>query len=216
MELYLQSPEFIWTPCVQLYVLIDWDPASPLLSPHLGSYTRALLVSQDRRHLFVFPWLEAHFNHKRATRKTNVVVSLTRSFAFRSDAQRSAKQKERKERELEHCAFNAEHMEDGGFPLQMVSLAHAQFAELLRMRTCSNFCTYTIGPTFAHAQFQSLRSAGWIFVHAHLAQFLCMRSWPNFCACTLGRAFVQALQLLHMRSWPNFCACTVGPTFVHA
>ncbi len=44
----------------------------------------------------------------------------------RSDAQRSAKQKERKERELEHCAFNAENMEDGGFPLQMVSFAHAQ------------------------------------------------------------------------------------------
>jgi hypothetical protein len=34
--------------------------------------------------------------------------------------------KEWKERELEHCAFNAEHMEDGGFPLQMVSFAHAQ------------------------------------------------------------------------------------------
>jgi hypothetical protein len=31
-------------------------PPSP--SPrHLGSYTRALLVSQDRRHLFVTPWL---------------------------------------------------------------------------------------------------------------------------------------------------------------
>jgi hypothetical protein len=25
--------------------------------PHLGSYTRALLFSQDRRHLFVTPWL---------------------------------------------------------------------------------------------------------------------------------------------------------------
>ncbi len=48
------------------------------------------------------------------------------AFVFRSDAQRSAKQKERKERELEHCSFNAEHMEDGGFPLQMVSFAHAQ------------------------------------------------------------------------------------------
>jgi hypothetical protein len=50
------------------------------------------------------------------------------AFVFRSDAQRSAKQKERKERELEHCAFNAEHMEDGGFPLQMVSFAHAHLA----------------------------------------------------------------------------------------
>ncbi len=32
-------------------VLFGWDPAPP----HLGSYTRALLVSQDRRHLFVTP-----------------------------------------------------------------------------------------------------------------------------------------------------------------
>jgi hypothetical protein len=29
----------------------------PSPPPHLGSYTRALLVSQDRRHLFVTPWL---------------------------------------------------------------------------------------------------------------------------------------------------------------
>jgi hypothetical protein len=27
----------------------------PPIPPHLGSYTRALLVSQDRRHLFVTP-----------------------------------------------------------------------------------------------------------------------------------------------------------------
>ncbi len=31
-------------------------PNLPLL-PHLGSSTRALLVSQDRRHLFLTPWL---------------------------------------------------------------------------------------------------------------------------------------------------------------
>ncbi len=30
----------------------------PPISPHLGSYTRALLVSQDKRHLFVTPWIE--------------------------------------------------------------------------------------------------------------------------------------------------------------
>jgi hypothetical protein len=38
--------------CVRLYSLAQ----TPLLPPppsHLGSYTRALLVSQDRRHLFV-------------------------------------------------------------------------------------------------------------------------------------------------------------------
>ncbi len=33
-------------------------PATPTPPPHLGSYTRALLVSQDRRHLFVTPWLQ--------------------------------------------------------------------------------------------------------------------------------------------------------------
>ncbi len=40
-------------------VLIGWDPAPP--PPHLGSYTRALYiwVSQDRRHLFVTPALDA-------------------------------------------------------------------------------------------------------------------------------------------------------------
>ncbi len=37
-------------------VLIGWDPGTPPLPPHLGSYTSALLVSQDRRHLFVTPW----------------------------------------------------------------------------------------------------------------------------------------------------------------
>ncbi len=37
-------------------VLIGWDAAPPLLYPHLGSYTRAQLVSQDRRHLFVTPF----------------------------------------------------------------------------------------------------------------------------------------------------------------
>ncbi len=38
-------------------VLIGWDHATP------PSYTRALLVSQDRRHLFVTPWSAAcrHF-----------------------------------------------------------------------------------------------------------------------------------------------------------
>jgi hypothetical protein len=39
-------------------VLIGWDPQLPPSRPHLGSYTSALLVGQDRRHLFVSPWLE--------------------------------------------------------------------------------------------------------------------------------------------------------------
>jgi hypothetical protein len=33
-----------------------WDPATAPLPPHLVPYTGALLVSKDRRHLFVTPW----------------------------------------------------------------------------------------------------------------------------------------------------------------
>ncbi len=51
MELDLQS--FIWAPCAQQYSLAE----TPQLPPHLGSDKRALLVSQDRRHLFVSPLL---------------------------------------------------------------------------------------------------------------------------------------------------------------
>ncbi len=36
-------------------VLIGWNPRTPAPPPHLGSYTRALLVSQDRRQDFVTP-----------------------------------------------------------------------------------------------------------------------------------------------------------------
>jgi hypothetical protein len=41
------------------HCLRGWDPATPPppVPLHLGSYTRALLVSLDRRHLFVTPWL---------------------------------------------------------------------------------------------------------------------------------------------------------------
>jgi hypothetical protein len=53
MELDLQS---LFRPNLQLFIaaLIGGDPANPppSLPPHLGSYTRALLVSQDRRNLF--------------------------------------------------------------------------------------------------------------------------------------------------------------------
>jgi hypothetical protein len=41
---------------VQLYSLAETPQPQPL-PPHLVSYTRALLVSQDRRHLFMTPWL---------------------------------------------------------------------------------------------------------------------------------------------------------------
>ncbi len=38
-----------------LYAAVE-TPLLPPLPPHLGSHSRALLVSQDRRHLFVTPW----------------------------------------------------------------------------------------------------------------------------------------------------------------
>ncbi len=44
----IRYPKFILAPCAQLYLAAG--------TPHLGSYTRALLVSQERRHLFVTPW----------------------------------------------------------------------------------------------------------------------------------------------------------------
>jgi hypothetical protein len=47
MELDLQV--YLGSMCTA--VLIVWDPATS--PPHLGSYTRALLVSQDRRNLYV-------------------------------------------------------------------------------------------------------------------------------------------------------------------
>jgi len=53
-----RSPKFIWAQCHVMCtaVLIGWDPATPPFPPHCDSYTRALLVSKDRRHLFVTPW----------------------------------------------------------------------------------------------------------------------------------------------------------------
>ena len=41
-------------------------------------------------------------------------------FFCRSDAQRAAKLKENKEKELEHCAFNAEQIEDNNHAQSLV------------------------------------------------------------------------------------------------
>ncbi len=50
----IRSQKFMWDPRSQLYSMAG-TPIPPL-TPHLGSYMRALLGRQDRRHLFVFPW----------------------------------------------------------------------------------------------------------------------------------------------------------------
>ncbi len=39
-------------------VLIGWDPTTPPLPRIWTRITRALFVSQDRRHLFVTPWFQ--------------------------------------------------------------------------------------------------------------------------------------------------------------
>jgi hypothetical protein len=53
-----RSPKFIWVP---VYSCTHWlRPLNFPPPPHLGSYTRALLVSQERRHLFVTPCIFLH------------------------------------------------------------------------------------------------------------------------------------------------------------
>jgi hypothetical protein len=50
LNIVLDSPKLIWALCAQLYSLAERPT-------HLRSYTRALLVSQDRKHPFVTPLL---------------------------------------------------------------------------------------------------------------------------------------------------------------
>ncbi len=59
----VRPPKLIWGPCEQIYR----DPATPP-PPHLGSYTWALLVSQDRRHLFVTSWVGGLFRGVNSSR----------------------------------------------------------------------------------------------------------------------------------------------------
>ncbi len=62
LNMEFRSPKFIWAPpchvmCTQLYSLAE-TPATPP-SPRIWTrIMRALLVSKDRRHLFVTPWQE--------------------------------------------------------------------------------------------------------------------------------------------------------------
>ncbi len=57
----VRSPKFIWAQCAQLYSLAETP--QPLPPPHWSSYTRALLVSQDRRNLFVTPAFQSLFKN---------------------------------------------------------------------------------------------------------------------------------------------------------
>ena len=59
----------------------------------------------------------------------------------RADAQRANKQKELKEKELEKCAFNAEHIEDSGHTQSLVRPANTMKSDAekkVRKKTSSN------------------------------------------------------------------------------
>ncbi len=54
----ISSPKFMRAPVFSCTHLLRPSNLPP--PPHLGSYTRALLVSQDRRHLFVTLWVRVY------------------------------------------------------------------------------------------------------------------------------------------------------------
>ena len=63
---------------------------------------------------------------------------------FRSDAQRAQKQKERKEKELELCAFNAEQIEDSHHTHSLVcrSTSFILYSVLIRVGQGVNFSAF--------------------------------------------------------------------------
>jgi hypothetical protein len=78
MELDLQSLFGL----LRAAVLIGLDPTTPPLPPYLGSHTRALLVSQDRRHLFVTPCVKGshRMGDGRNLLKISAPLPLIRTF----------------------------------------------------------------------------------------------------------------------------------------
>jgi hypothetical protein len=72
MELDLQS---LFGLLCTVVVLIGGDPTIPP-HPYLGLYTRVLLVSQKRRHLFVTPW-GTDFSNERSTYRCVSCLSCT-------------------------------------------------------------------------------------------------------------------------------------------
>ncbi len=90
MELDLQS--FFWALCAQLYSLAETrQPLPPL--PHLGSYTKALLVSQDKWNLFVTPWLfvikTVMWPSHQSLKESNDIPTLTIEQFFKIVAEKS-------------------------------------------------------------------------------------------------------------------------------
>lgn len=76
------------------------------------------------------------------TRNINSRLGFLLNLIYRSDAQRSNKQKERKKQELERQVYNADHFaEEAGFPTSLVSFLQplgtdeSHLTILLRMKT---------------------------------------------------------------------------------
>ena len=76
------------------------------------------------------------------TRNINSRLRFLLNLIYRSDAQRSNKQKERKKQELERQVYNADHFaEEAGFPTSLVSFLQpfgtdeSHLTILLRMKT---------------------------------------------------------------------------------
>ena len=65
--------------------------------------------------------LKSNANHETHFKRFEHFLRIMQLKIFRSDAQRAAKQKERKEKELELCAFNAEQIEDSHHTHSLVS-----------------------------------------------------------------------------------------------
>jgi hypothetical protein len=72
----VRSPKFVWA-LVHSYT--HWLRHHNPPSPHLGSCTRALLVSQDRRHLLVTLWFKGTVSQIWIARKRNIAEHLYRS-----------------------------------------------------------------------------------------------------------------------------------------
>ena len=94
------------------------------------------------KYLFTqLPWeLLCSINDR--TRNINSRLRFLLNLIYRSDAQRSNKQKERKKQELERQVYNADHFaEEAGFPTSLVSVLQpfgtdeSHLTILLRMKT---------------------------------------------------------------------------------
>ncbi len=76
-----RSPKFIWVLCHVMWpaVLIGRDPAAPPIPLYWDTYTRALLVSKERRHLYVTPWVKSSLWKMRSVTEGTEVSKIVRS-----------------------------------------------------------------------------------------------------------------------------------------